>query len=76
LSAGTRPELDEIESSIMRERGAISPLYQALLNSGPIASGWEKVPDRGPQADERAACAARAHHLADCRAESRAVRVR
>lgn len=39
---GTRPELAEVERSIVRERGTISPLYQALLNSAPIASGWEK----------------------------------
>jgi 4-carboxymuconolactone decarboxylase len=39
---GTRPELADVERSIVRERGAISPLYQALLNSAPIASGWEK----------------------------------
>jgi AhpD family alkylhydroperoxidase len=39
---GARPELAEIESSILRERGAISPLYRALLNSAPIAAGWEK----------------------------------
>lgn len=40
---GARPELAEIESSILRERGAISPLYRALLNSAPIAAGWEKL---------------------------------
>jgi alkylhydroperoxidase family enzyme len=40
---GTRPELADVERSIVRERGAISPLYQALLNSAPIASGWEKL---------------------------------
>jgi 4-carboxymuconolactone decarboxylase len=39
---GTRPELAAIESSIARERGDISLLYQALLNSAPIAAGWEK----------------------------------
>ena len=39
---GTRSELAAIESSIARERGSISPLYQALLNSAPIAAGWEK----------------------------------
>jgi AhpD family alkylhydroperoxidase len=39
---GTIPELADVERSIVRERGAISPLYQALLNSAPIASGWEK----------------------------------
>jgi len=42
VQPGTRPELAEVERSIARERGTISPLYQALLNSAPIASGWEK----------------------------------
>lgn len=42
VQPGTRPELAKIERSIARERGSISPLYQALLNSAPIASGWEK----------------------------------
>ena len=27
----------------MAERGRVSLLYQALLNSGPIASGWERM---------------------------------
>lgn len=42
VEPGTRPELAEIERAIVRERGDISPLYQVLLNSGPIAAGWEK----------------------------------
>ena len=42
VQPGTRPDLAEVERSIARERGGISPLYQALLNSAPIASGWEK----------------------------------
>jgi AhpD family alkylhydroperoxidase len=42
IEPGTRPELAEVERSIAMERGGISPLYQALLNSTPIASGWEK----------------------------------
>jgi AhpD family alkylhydroperoxidase len=42
VQPGTRPELAEVERSIATERGGISPLYQALLNSAPIASGWEK----------------------------------
>ena len=42
MRPGTRPELADVERSIVRERGTISPLYQALLNSAPIASGWEK----------------------------------
>jgi 4-carboxymuconolactone decarboxylase len=43
IAPGTRPELAEIEQSILAERGRISVLYQALLNSAPIASGWEKL---------------------------------
>ena len=42
IQPGTRPELAQVEHSIASERGSISPLYQALLNSAPIASGWEK----------------------------------
>jgi len=33
---GSRPELAALERTILAERGAISPLYQALLNSAPI----------------------------------------
>lgn len=40
---GIRPELAEIEQRIVAERGRISLLYQVLLNSGPIASGWEHL---------------------------------
>ena len=40
---GTRPELAEIEAGILRERGRISLLYQVLLNSAPIAQGWEAM---------------------------------
>ena len=40
---GMRPELAEVEQRIMAERGRVSLLYQALLNSGPIASGWERM---------------------------------
>lgn len=43
VEPGTRPELAAIEREIVAERGRISPLYQALLNSAPIASGWEKL---------------------------------
>ena len=39
--AGTKPELKEIEASILKARGRISVLYQVLLNSAPIAQGWE-----------------------------------
>lgn len=40
---GTRPELAEQEARILAERGRISPLYQVLLNSPPIAHGWEQM---------------------------------
>ena len=40
---GTRPELAAQESRIMAERGRISELYQVLLNSPPIAHGWEQM---------------------------------
>jgi 4-carboxymuconolactone decarboxylase len=40
---GTRPELKDIEERILKERGRISLLYQVLLNSAPIAQGWEAM---------------------------------
>ena len=40
---GTRPELADIEARILSERGRISLLYQALLNSASIATGWESM---------------------------------
>jgi 4-carboxymuconolactone decarboxylase len=40
---GTREELKEQEAQILAQRGRISPLYQALLNSPPIAHGWEQM---------------------------------
>lgn len=40
---GTRPELAAQEAQIQAERGRISPLYQVLLNSPPIAQGWEQM---------------------------------
>lgn len=40
---GTRPELAELEAQITRQRGRISPLYQMLLTSPPIAHGWEQM---------------------------------
>ena len=44
VEPGTRPELAEIETAIRAERGGeVSVLYQALLNSPAIASGWEKL---------------------------------
>ena len=43
VTPGTRPELSAIERSIAEQRGSISVLYQVLLNSAPLASGWEKL---------------------------------
>lgn len=43
VEPGSRPELKAIEDKILRERGRISPLYQVLLNSAPIAQGWEAM---------------------------------
>jgi AhpD family alkylhydroperoxidase len=43
VEPGTRPELAELEREILAERGRISVLYRALLNSPAIASGWEKM---------------------------------
>ena len=43
VEPGTRPELAAIEQSIVAERGRITLLYQALLNSAPLADGWEKL---------------------------------
>ena len=43
VQPGTRPELAEIEERILAERGRISLLYQVLLNSEPIAAGWERM---------------------------------
>jgi AhpD family alkylhydroperoxidase len=44
VEPGTRPELSELEATIRAERGGeIAVLYQALLNSPSIASGWEKM---------------------------------
>jgi len=40
---GTRPELSEIEEKIIAERGRISLLYQVLLNSKSIVTGWEQM---------------------------------
>jgi 4-carboxymuconolactone decarboxylase len=40
---GSRPELAELEARIVQERGRVSPLYQVLLNSPPIAHGWEQM---------------------------------
>lgn len=43
VQPGTRAELAEVESRILAERGRVSVLYQVLLNSAPIASGWERM---------------------------------
>jgi AhpD family alkylhydroperoxidase len=43
VTPGTRPDLADIESRILAERGRISLLYQVLLNSAPIATGWEAM---------------------------------
>ncbi|WP_250528473.1 carboxymuconolactone decarboxylase family protein [Caballeronia sp. GAWG2-1] len=44
IEPGSHPELAEVEATIRAERGGeIAVLYQALLNSAPIASGWERM---------------------------------
>lgn len=43
IEPGTRPELAAIEGTIMAERGRVSILYQALLNSPLVAAGWERL---------------------------------
>ncbi len=43
VEPGTRSELASIEEAIAAERGRVSVLYQALLNSAPLAEGWEKL---------------------------------
>jgi len=43
IAPGSRPELADIEARIQAERGRISPLYQVLLNSPPLAHGWEQL---------------------------------
>jgi len=40
---GVHPELAAIEAAITAERGRVSLLYQVLLNSAPLADGWEKL---------------------------------
>ena len=40
---GTRPELAAQEAAISAERGRVSSLYQVLLNSPPLAHGWEQM---------------------------------
>jgi len=43
IEPGTRPELAEQETTIAAQRGRVSPLYQVLLNSPPMAHGWEQL---------------------------------
>lgn len=43
IEPGTHPELAEIEATIAAKRGRVSPLYQVLLNSPPMAHGWEQL---------------------------------
>ena len=43
IEPGTRPELAAQEAQISAARGRVSPLYQVLLNSPPIAQGWEQM---------------------------------
>jgi len=43
VEPGTRPELANIERQILQERGRISTLYRVLLNSAPLAQGWEAM---------------------------------
>lgn len=43
VQPGTNPALKELEERIAAERGRISVLYRVLLNSEPIASGWEQL---------------------------------
>ena len=43
VTPGTRSELAAIEAAIRAERGSIPLLYQVLLNSPPVAEGWEKM---------------------------------
>ncbi|MGA8513253.1 MAG: carboxymuconolactone decarboxylase family protein [Burkholderiaceae bacterium] len=44
IPPGIRPELAAQEAQIAAQRGGkVSPLYQVLLNSPPIAHGWEQM---------------------------------
>lgn len=43
ITPGSRPELAALEAGITAERGRISLLYQVLLNSPPLAQGWEQL---------------------------------
>jgi 4-carboxymuconolactone decarboxylase len=43
IAPGSRPELAAIEAAILAERGEILLLYRVLLNSAPLAEGWEQM---------------------------------
>lgn len=43
ITPGSRPELATLEAGIQAERGRVSLLYQVLLNSPPLAQGWEQL---------------------------------
>lgn len=43
IQPGTRPETAALEAQIQGARGRISLLYQVLLNSPPVAHGWEQM---------------------------------
>lgn len=43
VSPGADPALAAIEARVAAERGRIGPLYRVLLNSAPIADGWERM---------------------------------
>lgn len=43
VAPGTQPELAALEARIQAERGRISPLYQVLLNSPALCTGWEQM---------------------------------
>jgi len=43
IPPGSRPELAGLEAQIAAQRGRVSPLYQVLLNSPPMAHGWEQL---------------------------------
>lgn len=43
IEPGTRPETAALETQIQSARGRISLLYQVLLNSPPVAHGWEQM---------------------------------
>ncbi len=43
VEPGSRPELAALEAGITAERGRVSLLYQVLLNSPPLAQGWEQL---------------------------------